>query len=122
MKFHLIHRRLSAFSKISFRRSFLLFGLVLCLIVIGATLAHRFVATTAKAASLTTQSIINFTVALSGNTLVEPMAAPPNTARMTATTTPDFKGILSADPATGLVRITNAHPAGTFTLNARYFG
>lgn len=94
------------------------YGAALCLLIAVAMFAAHLAFTTAQAA----QSLMNFTVALSGNTLVEPMAVPSNTVRMTVTTTPDFKGGLSADPVTGRVRITNAHPAGTFTMKATYFG
>lgn len=55
-------------------------------------------------------------VALSGNTTATPDAAPTNTTSTAAETTADFKGELEASPLTGIVRITNAHPAGTFTV------
>ena len=53
----------------------------------------------------------NTTIPLSGNTTVTPTAAPTNQTYATATTTADFTGELEVDPATGVVRVTNAHPA-----------
>ncbi len=53
----------------------------------------------------------NTTIPLSGNATVTPTAAPTNQTYATATTTADFKGELEVDPATGVVRVTNAHPA-----------
>ncbi len=53
----------------------------------------------------------NTTIALAGNTIITPSAAPTNAASATATTIAAFKGKLEVDPATGVVRVTNAHPA-----------
>src|SRR5204862_6825246 len=33
----------------------------------------------------------------------------------------DFNGTLTGDPAAGVVRITDAHPAGTYTVTVRAF-
>ncbi len=63
---------------------------------------------------------------LSGNTTVTPSAAPLGTTRMRVTAPTSFIGELTADPATGVVRITNAHlakiPAGAYTVTVRAFG
>ncbi len=53
----------------------------------------------------------NTSIALGGNATITPTAAPTNHTYATATTTADFKGELVVDPVTGLVRVTNAHPA-----------
>ncbi|MDQ4123030.1 MAG: FG-GAP-like repeat-containing protein, partial [Acidobacteriota bacterium] len=53
----------------------------------------------------------NTTINLSGNTTITPDAAPTNATYATAATTSNFKGNLEVDPATGVVRVTNAFPA-----------
>ncbi|MES2773872.1 MAG: FG-GAP-like repeat-containing protein [Bacteroidota bacterium] len=62
------------------------------------------------------------TVANAGsNVVVIPSIPPANSAAITATASPHFKGMLSADPNTGAVTITNAHPAGIYTVTVRSF-
>ncbi|MEO6454459.1 MAG: FG-GAP-like repeat-containing protein [Ginsengibacter sp.] len=56
-----------------------------------------------------------------GNTTVIPSAPPTNTTSITAHTSTNFKGSLIANPATGVVRITDAHPAGTYTITVKAF-
>ena len=51
-----------------------------------------------------------------GNATVSPDAAPTGGASVTAYTTTDFKGLLAVDQSTGVVAITNAHPAGTYAV------
>ncbi len=67
----------------------------------------------------------NTSIALGGNTTITPTAAPTNQTYATATTTADFKGKLEVDPATGVVRVTNAHPANrvgeTYLVTVRAF-
>ena len=41
---------------------------------------------------------------------------------MTVSTSTDFKGTLEGDPTTGGVRVTDAHPAGTYAITVRAFG
>ena len=53
----------------------------------------------------------NTSIVLGSNTTITPTAAPTNQTYATATTTAEFKGKLEVDPATGVVRVTNAHPA-----------
>ena len=53
----------------------------------------------------------NTTVSLAGNTTITPSAAPTNAVSATAATVAAFKGELAVDPTTGVVRVTNAHPA-----------
>lgn len=56
-------------------------------------------------------------IAVGGTTMVTPDAAPSNgsVASLTASA-PGFTGTFSGDPATGVVTISNAAPAGTFTV------
>ena len=63
----------------------------------------------------------NATVAPSGGITVTPSAAPTNTVRINVSTNTNFKGTFAADPATGVVRITDAHPLGTYTVTVRAF-
>jgi hypothetical protein len=63
----------------------------------------------------------NTSVSLGGDTTNTPSAAPTNTARITVSTSPDFKGKLEADPVTGIVRITDAHPAATYHVSVTAF-
>src|SRR5439155_14181875 len=58
---------------------------------------------------------------LSTDTTVTPDAAPTNTTSITVSTSTNFKGKLEGYPATGVVRITDAHPAGTYTITVRAF-
>src|SRR5262249_40933492 len=60
-------------------------------------------------------------VLLSGNTTIMPSVAPTNTTSMSVSTSSNFKGKLEADPNTGNVRVTDAHPAGTYTLTVKAF-
>src|SRR5262245_40450381 len=55
------------------------------------------------------------TVGLSGQVTVTPTAAPTNLTRISVSTSTNFKGTFTADPATGAVRVTDAHPSGTYT-------
>ncbi len=61
------------------------------------------------------------TLTTGGNALSTPDAFPTNTTRITATTTPNFKGYLFANPTNGVVRINNAQPAGTYVVTVRAF-
>ena len=54
-------------------------------------------------------------VPLSGDTTVTPDPAPTNTTSINVSTSTSFKGELTADVATGVVRVTNAHPANIFS-------
>lgn len=57
-----------------------------------------------------------------GNISVTPSAAPSNNTAITVYTDARFKGSLFADSATGVVFITNAHPAGIYTVTVKAFG
>ena len=60
-------------------------------------------------------------IPLSTDTTVTPDAAPTNTTSINVSTSTDFKGKLEGDPATGVVRVTDAHPAGTYTVTVTAF-
>ncbi len=61
------------------------------------------------------------TVALGANATVTPDAAPTDTTSINVSSSTNFKGRFSADPATGVVRVTNAHPAGTYAVTVTAF-
>jgi hypothetical protein len=61
-------------------------------------------------------------VFVGGNITCTPAAAPPaGTVRMNVSTSTNFTGTLAANPITGLVRVTNASPAGTYTITVKAF-
>ena len=60
-------------------------------------------------------------IQLSGNTTITPDAAPTDTTRINVSTSTDFKGRLEGDPATGIVRVTGAHPAGIYSVTVTAF-
>jgi hypothetical protein len=66
------------------------------------------------------------TVDLSDNITITPDAPPTGTTSVTATTTAGFIGPFEVNPATGVVRLTNAHPAkipaGAYTVTVTAFG
>ena len=61
------------------------------------------------------------TIPLSADTTVTPDAAPTNATSMSVTASTNFKGKLEANPATGVVRVTDAHPAGTYMITVQAF-
>src|ERR1700719_79567 len=63
----------------------------------------------------------NTTVSLSAGTAVTPDAPPTNTTSIDVSTSTNFDGTLEGDPTTGVVRVTDAHPAGTYTVTVRAF-
>ncbi len=64
----------------------------------------------------------NVTVQAGGNTTVLPASAPVNTTTMVANTSASFSGILTVDPVSGLLRITDAQLAGVYTVTVVAFG
>ena len=68
----------------------------------------------------------NTSIALSQSTTITPDAAPTNTTSINVETTSGFIGELTADLATGVVRVTNAHHAniapGNYAVTVRAFG
>ena len=64
----------------------------------------------------------NASVALSGNTTVTPDVVPDYTTSMSVTTSTNFKGTFAASPTTGVVTVTDAHPAGTYPVTVTASG
>ena len=60
-------------------------------------------------------------IPLSTDTTVTPDAAPTNTTSINVSTSTNFKGRLEGYPTTGVVRVTDAHPAGTYTVTVTAF-
>lgn len=58
-------------------------------------------------------------VVVGSNTTVVPNVAPTSATSISVSTNSNFKGVFVADPITGVVRITNAHPAGTYTVTVK---
>ena len=58
---------------------------------------------------------------LSTDTTVTPNAAPDSATSMSVFTSTNFKGTLEGNPLTGVVRVTDAHPAGTYTVTVKTF-
>lgn len=63
----------------------------------------------------------NVSVRLSGNVIVSPTAVPTNVVSITGSAPPSFKGQISVAPTTGVVRITNAYPTGTYSITITAF-
>lgn len=64
----------------------------------------------------------NTLVGLSGNTTIMPSAAPVNATSINVSTHTSFIGTLTAEPATGVIRVTDARPAGIYTVTVKAFG
>ena len=58
---------------------------------------------------------------LSSDTVVLPDAAPIDATSINVSASTNFKGKLEGDPMTGVVRVTDAHPAGTYTVTVKEF-
>jgi hypothetical protein len=63
----------------------------------------------------------NTTISLSTDTTVTPDAPPANTTTINVSTSTNFGGTLQGNPATGVVRVTDAHPAGTYAVTVKAF-
>src|SRR5450631_3348580 len=61
-------------------------------------------------------------VSLSGDTTVTPDATPTNTTSINVSTNSNFNGTFAASPTTGVVTVTDAHPAGTYKVTVTAFG
>lgn len=65
-------------------------------------------------------------IALSDNVTITPDAPPTDTTSISVETATGFVGELTADPVTGVIRVTNAHHAniipGTYTVKVKAFG
>ncbi len=63
------------------------------------------------------------TIATAGrNATVNPSVAPTNASSTVAHTSSGFKGLLQVDPTTGVLSITDAHPAGVYTVTVTAYG
>ena len=56
------------------------------------------------------------------NISITPSSAPTNASSTIAYTNTNFMGVLSVDPTTGVVQVTNAQQAGTYTVTVKAFG
>ncbi|MCA1602827.1 MAG: hypothetical protein LC776_14740 [Acidobacteria bacterium] len=63
----------------------------------------------------------NTMVVVGANTTVTPDAAPTGATSINVATDSNFKGTFVANPITGVVRVTNAHPAGSYTVTVKAF-
>ncbi|MEK6407428.1 MAG: FG-GAP-like repeat-containing protein [Acidobacteriota bacterium] len=64
----------------------------------------------------------NTSVQLSSNATVIPDAVPTNTTSIAVSTTTAFKGTFAADPMTGVVRVIDAYPQGTYPVTVTASG
>ncbi|HVF66196.1 MAG TPA: FG-GAP-like repeat-containing protein [Pyrinomonadaceae bacterium] len=89
----------------------ILTGLALCLprLLPGARASNALL-------NATLGNYADTSVQLGKNASVTPDAAPVDATSINVSTSTLFKGTLEADPSTGVVRVTNAHPAGTYTV------
>src|SRR5439155_1365985 len=60
-------------------------------------------------------------VSLSADRTIAPDSAPTNTTSINVSTSTAFKGKLEGYPATGIVRVTDAYPAGTYRVTVKAF-
>jgi hypothetical protein len=63
----------------------------------------------------------NSTIVAGASTTVTPSVPPANIIRTVVTTHTDFEGVLSVHPVTGVVTVTNALHAGTYTVKVKGF-
>jgi probable HAF family extracellular repeat protein len=64
---------------------------------------------------------LDTSISLSGEATVTPDTAPTNTTSINVSTSTNFKGKLEGNLTTGGVRVTDAHPAGTYTVTVKAF-
>jgi CSLREA domain-containing protein len=62
------------------------------------------------------------TLNLGAQATITPSAAPTNTTSIVAKASSGFNGTFFANPTTGVVKVINAHPAGTFTVTVTACG
>jgi hypothetical protein len=98
-----------------------LFGL-LCVAMAGASPGYFWAPAATLVAVQAGPILGNYpdtSITLSNDTTVTPDAAPTNTTSTTVSTSTNFKGKLEGNPTTGVLRITDAHPAGTYTVTVK---
>ena len=106
-----------------FSRQTVAFRLVAAILLVAALLVHLFPVRAAASARMLLPPGLgeypNMTVALSGDVTVTPDAVPTGATSINVLTSTSFKGTFTADPVTGLVRVTNAHPAGAYSVTVQ---
>ena len=70
---------------------------------------------------LTLGNYPNTMVTLGANTTITPDATPQGATSINVSTNSNFKGTFVANLTTGVVRVTNAHPAGSYLVAVRAF-
>lgn len=76
---------------------------------------------TANAQTPTLGTYSNITLTSGGNANITPSVAPTNTVKAMAYSNSQFKGILSVNPSTGVLKITNAKNAGVFPITIKAY-
>src|SRR5438132_4232718 len=104
------------FRRFGARKSFL------CLLTLTLTLAALLSIIRGRAFSpMPLGNYADTAVQLGANTTITPDAAPTGTTSINVATSTDFKGRLEGNPTTGVVRVTDAHPAGIYTVTVTGF-
>ena len=75
----------------------------------------------ANAQTPTLGTYSNITLTSGGNASITPSVAPTNTVKAMAYSNSQFKGILSVNPSTGVLKITNAKHAGVFPITIKAY-
>ena len=88
---------------------FILFAIIVITIALAFAIGTRSASTVLPTYAATE-------VGLGGQVWVIPSGAPVGTLRLVAYSNTNFKGTIEADPVTGVVRVTNAHPTGVFPV------
>ena len=76
---------------------------------------------TANAQTPTLGTYSNITLTSGGNANITPSVAPSNTVKATAFSNSQFKGLLSVNPSTGVLKVTNAKNAGVFPITIKAY-
>jgi len=89
-----------------------------CIAILVLSILVSAITTTAQ----TLGNYPNVTVVAGQNTTVTPGAAPTTTTSAVAYTHSRFTGVLIVNPTSSAVSVTNAKPAGTYTITVKAFG
>jgi hypothetical protein len=89
-----------------------------CIAILVLSILVSAITTTAQ----TLGNYPNVTVVAGQNTTVTPGAAPATTTSAVAYTHSRFTGVLIVNPTSSAVSVTNAKPAGTYTITVKAFG
>jgi len=99
-------------------------SIYLFVLLVTVSIIFLKVTSTANATILSLSALGDYpdtTMQLGRNTVVIPTNPPVNVVSVTGITTTDFKGQLAVDSNTGAVRVTNAFPAGSYTVTVTAF-